>query len=72
MSLFVIEPPENTLVQIFMKIQQVDQKLTQLKHFNVIIRYRTPRKHTGANFHKDWTGKSKVTRRGLTTNIFTS
>ena len=28
-----------------------------------------PAKHTVANFHKDCTGKSKVSRRGLTTNI---
>ena len=28
--------------------------------------------HTDANFHKDWTAKSKVTGWGLTSNILTS
>ena len=57
-------------VQIFIKIGQVDQKYPNgVKYHNG---NKNPEKDTGANFHENCTSRSKVNKRGLTTNISTS
>ena len=67
--------PKNILVKIFIKFEQVYksyQKWASYQHFKIITRYKTPEKPTVAVSHEDWTGKSKVTKRGLTINMLTS
>ena len=49
-------------------VKKADNRFVSLSRIDWLNR----KKHPDTNFFKEWTDKSNITRRGLTTNILTS